>query len=411
MNTLLLLTIIITTYAALAFINQRFLKLPSSIGLMLISLILSLIVISVGTYNHTFHLFVGKVVQGVDFSKTLLNVMLGFLLFSGSLHIDLEQLRKQYIAVVSFSTLSVALSTFFFGGLMWFVFRVFNDPVEFIYCLWFGALLSPTDPIAVLGILKKSNIPQAIKTTINGESLFNDGIGIVFFVTIGSVAQYGLNSIDFLSVAQLFLTQVIGGLLFGVALAYVALYFIRKIDDYQTEIVISLAFVMMSGMMASYLDVSGPLAVIILGLALGNKSGKMAMSGESRDYFYKFWDLVDSFLNGILFVLMGLQMVLMPFLYNYIIIGVVAIILLLLCRYISLRLPMLFIRNKELYNRKTALLMTWGGLRGGLSLALTLSLPENPYKKILVSSSYLIVIFSILVQGLTTDKLVKRLYR
>jgi CPA1 family monovalent cation:H+ antiporter len=410
MDPLVLISVLITVCAGFSYLNIRFLKLPSTIGLMLISLVLSLTVIALGHVSTGFHTYIEKMVRSVDFSQTLLNVLLGFLLFAGSLHVNLKELNEHRAAVISFSTLSVALSTFFFGGAMWLVFQLFHSPVEFIYCIWFGALVSPTDPIAVIGILKKSKMPSAIETTINGESLFNDGIGVVCFVTIGRIISSGIKDVTFVSVSGMFLREVLGGLCLGIVLAYTAFYFIRKIDHYQTEVLISLALVMICGVSASFLHVSGPLAVIVIGLVLGNKVRKAAMSEITRDYLDKFWEMIDDILNAVLFVLIGLQMVLMPFLLNYLIMGILAILILLICRYCSLALPMVFLKNKVLFNKKTALLMTWGGLRGGLSIALTLSLPDNPYKEIIVSITYIIVIFSILVQGLTTGKLVQKLY-
>jgi CPA1 family monovalent cation:H+ antiporter len=396
--------------AVFSYINIRYLKLQSSIGLMLISLVCSLLIIIAGKISTTFYYEVEFMVRSIDFSQTLLNVMLGFLLFAGALHVNLSELKKQRSAVISFSTLSVALSIFFFGTLMYWVLHLFGQPVDFIYCLLFGALVSPTDPIAVIGILRRSNMPKEIEATINGESLFNDGIGIVFFVTISQVINLGIDTLSVFDILFLFGREVIGGIALGLALGYTAYYFIRKIDHYQTEVLMSLALVMVCGVVAQKLHVSGPLAVIVIGLILGNKVSKTAMSETTRDYHDKFWELTDDFLNAILFVLIGLQMVLMPFIINYFVIGILAIVLLLLCRYVSLRIPILFLTNKKLFNGKTALIMTWGGLRGGLSVALTLSLPESPYKEVIVSITYIIVIFSILVQGMTTGKLVQKLY-
>lgn len=411
MELVTLISVLVVMCAVFSYINIRFLKLQSSIGLMIISLVCSLIIIAESRISSTFYGHIEHLVREINFSQTLLNVMLGFLLFAGALHINTKDLKKQAAAVVSFSTLSVALSIFFFGGVMWGVFKMFNYPVDFIYCLWFGALVSPTDPIAVIGILRKSSMPKEIETTINGESLFNDGIGVVFYVTIGQVISLGLENLSSFDVLFLFGREVIGGIGLGLLLGYMAYFFIRKIDHYQTEVLMSLALVMMCGVLAQWLHVSGPLAVIVIGLLLGNKVSHTAMSEKTRDYHTKFWELIDDFLNAILFVLIGLQMVLLPFLANYLLIGLLAIVLLLLCRYVSLRIPILFLRNKELFNAKTAFIMTWGGLRGGLSVALTLSLPDNPYKEMIVSITYIIVIFSIIVQGLTTEKLVKKLYR
>ncbi len=411
MNTLLLISILIGVCALFSYLNIRFLKLPPTIGLMLISLVCSLLVIIEGKISNTFQHHVEEMILSINFSQTLLNVMLGFLLFAGSLHVNLNELKKQRSAVISFATLSVALSIFFFGGIMYYIFQLFGLQVEFIYCLLFGALVSPTDPIAVIGILKKSNMPKEIEATINGESLFNDGIGIVFFVTISQIISTGIQNLSSLDVLILFGREVVGGLVLGVAMGYLAYYFIKKIDHYQTEVLISLALVMVSGQIAQMLHVSGPLAVIVIGLILGNLVRKNAMSETSKDYHDKFWELIDDFLNAILFVLIGLQMVLLHFITNYLLIGILAIALLLICRYLSLSLPILFLKDKKLFNRRTAVIMTWGGLRGGLSIALTLSLPDNEYKEIIVSITYIIVIFSILVQGLTTGKLVKALYR
>ena len=410
MNVLFLISILVAMCAVFSYINIRYLKLQSSIGVMLISLICSLLIIVTGKISTTFYYEVESMVRSIDFSQTLLNVMLGFLLFAGALHVNLNELKKQRSAVISFSTLSVALSIFFFGSLMYYVLDLFGQPVDFIYCLLFGALVSPTDPIAVIGILRRSNMPKEIEATINGESLFNDGIGIVFFVTISQVISLGVDTLSAFDILYLFGREVIGGIALGLALGYSAFYLIRKIDHYQTEVLMSLALVMMCGVAAQQLHVSGPLAVIVIGLILGNKVSKTAMSETTRDYHSKFWELTDDFLNAILFVLIGLQMVLMPFIVNYFLIGTLAIVLLLICRYVSLRIPILFLNDKKLFNGKTALIMTWGGLRGGLSVALTLSLPDSPYKEIIVSITYIIVIFSILVQGLTTGKLVKRLY-
>jgi CPA1 family monovalent cation:H+ antiporter len=411
MDLLLLITILLGLCAVFSYVNVRFLKLPPAIGLMLISLVFSLLVITTGKINSSFYHYVGSLLKGIDFSQVLLNVMLGFLLFAGSLHINLQDLKKQKAAVISFSTLSVILSIFFFGSLMWCVFQLFHNPVSFIYCLWFGALVSPTDPIAVIGILKRSNMPKEIGATMNGESLFNDGIGVVFFVTIGQIISTGLQNLSAADVFLLFAREVAGGIGLGLLLGYGAWFFIRKIDHYQTEVLLSLALVMGCGELAHFLNVSGPLAVIVIGLMLGNKVSKTAMSETTQDYHSKFWELIDEFFNAILFVLIGLQMVIISFNGIYILIGVLAIILLLVCRYLSLSIPIFFLRDKKLFNYRTALIMTWGGLRGGLSVALTLSLPESEYKPAIVSITYIIVIFSILVQGLTTGRLVVKLYK
>jgi len=410
MDLLQLISILMAICAIFSYINSKFLKLPSTIGLMIIALVFSFIVIIEGHVSSIFHGYVESMVRSIDFPHILLDIMLGFLLFAGSLHVNLAHMKKRGLAIASFAMLGTALSTFLFGFIICWVFGFFDLKVDFIYCLLFGALVSPTDPIAVLGILKKTNVPKDIQIMIEGESLFNDGIGVVFFLTILGVVTAGINNFSMTQTVMLFFREVIGGILLGFALGYIVIYFIKKIDDYQTIVFISLALVMLTGQTARLLHVSGPLAVIVIGLLVGNKMSAF-MSEKTRDYHNKFWELIDDFLNALLFVLIGLQMVLLPFLLQYINIGILAILILLICRFISLKLPMLFMKDKTLFNTKTTLVMTWGGLRGGLSVALTLSLPESSYKEIIVAITFIIVVFSILVQGLTTEKLVKRMFK
>jgi CPA1 family monovalent cation:H+ antiporter len=396
--------------AVFAYINTRFIKLPSSIGLMLIALVFSILIIIEGHVSSIFHAYVEKIIRNIDFPHIVLDIMLGFLLFAGSLHVNFEHMMQRGAAITSFALLGTALSTFLYAFLIYPLFNLFGLHVDFIYCLLFGALISPTDPIAVLGILKKANLPKDISIMIEGESLFNDGIGVVFFVTILELINSGVENLSFTATAFLFCREVLGGILLGLALGFIVYFLIKKINDYHTIVLISLALVMLNGQLAHLLHVSGPLAVIVIGLMFGTKIHSV-LDEKTRDYNDKFWELTDDFLNALLFVLIGLQMMLLPFLLQYIGLGLLAILILLICRFISIRIPMIFMRNKTLFNTRSSLVMTWGGLRGGLSVALTLSLPENPFKVIIVSVTFIIVIFSVLVQGLTTEKLVKRLFR
>lgn len=410
MDLYLLISILVGICALFAYLNARFLKLPPSIGLMLMALIFSILVIVEGNMSAIFHNKVQVIVKSVNFPHILLDIMLGFLLFSGSLHVNFQRLMQQGIAVAVFALLGTALSTFLFGFVIFALFNVFNLHVDLIYCLLFGALISPTDPIAVLGIIKKTNVPKDISIIIEGESLFNDGIGVVFFLTILDIVTIGPANLSIYQTVTLFLREVIGGIGLGLVLGFLVLYFIKKINDYKTIVLISLALVMLCAHLAKLIHVSGPLAVIIIGIMFGTKSHTM-MNETTKDYHDKFWELIDDFLNALLFVLVGLQMVLLPFIANYLLISFIAIIILLACRYVSLRLPMFFLKDKQLFNHKSAIIMTWGGLRGGLSIALTLSLPESAFKEIIVSITFIIVVFSVLVQGLSTEKLVKSLYK
>lgn len=406
----MIVSVLTVVCALFSFINYRFLKLPSTIGLMLISLVCALIVIIEGHVSNQFHDYIASNIQNVNFSETLLNVMLSFLLFAGALHVNISDLKKHSASISIFSTAGVALSTFLFGTTIYFIFGLFSIQIDFIYCLLFGAIVSPTDPIAVLGLLREAKIPKDIEVIINGESLFNDGIGVVFFVTIMQVIKNGVENLSYSAILIFFSREVFGGLALGIALGYAAYYLIKKIDDYKIEVLISLATVMISDELAHLFHVSGPLAVIAAGLIIGNKVTHSVMSEKSADYHNKFWELIDDFLNAALFVLIGLQLVIMPFLGKYFIIAAISVIILLICRYISVIIPIKFFKDKKLYNASTALIMTWGGLRGGLSIALTLILPEGPYKEIIVAITYIIVLFSVVVQGLTTGKVARKLF-
>ncbi|MFN5183146.1 MAG: cation:proton antiporter [Bacteroidota bacterium] len=410
MDTYLLITIVVTLCAIFSFINVRWLKMPAAIAMMILSLSTSVLIILVGHFNSSFHDNILLVVKKINFTDTLFQIMLSFLLFAGSLHVSLREMRKQATAVISFSTLGVALSVFLFGGAIYYVFRLFGYEIDLIYCLLFGALISPTDPIAVLGILRGSNMPKELEIVVSGESLFNDGMGVVFFVTIYKIVEKGLVNLNFTDILVLFGREVFGGLILGLLVGLIAYYIIKHINHYQTEVLISIALVMLCDEAAIFLHVSGPLAAVVVGLYLGNKVRNKVMSDTSREYHDKFWELIDEFLNAMLFMLIGLQMVLLPFLTNYILIGSIAIVILLICRYASLMIPILFFRNKVLYNSKTAVILTWGGLRGGISVGLALGLAEGPYREVILSTTYIIVVFSIIVQGLTTGKLVKKLY-
>ena len=384
--------------------------MPSAIAMMILALLSSMLVILVGHFNIKFQNEVLGVLKKINFTDTLFQIMLSFLLFAGSLHVSMREMRKQAAAVISFSTLGVALSVFLFGGAIYYVFQLFGYEIDLVYCLLFGALVSPTDPIAVLGILKGSAMPKELEIVVSGESLFNDGMGVVFFVTIYKIVEKGLSNLQFSDVLLVFGREVFGGLALGLVVGIAAFYIIKHINHYQTEVLISIALVMLCDEAALFMHVSGPLAAVVVGLYLGNKVRTSVMSDTSREYHDKFWELIDEFLNAMLFMLIGLQMVLLPFLTNYILIGFIGIVILLICRYFSLLIPIFFLKNKELYNSKTAIILTWGGLRGGISVGLALGLAEGPYREVILSTTYIIVIFSIIVQGLTTGKLVKWLY-
>jgi CPA1 family monovalent cation:H+ antiporter len=412
MDLFTILTILIVFSALFGYINVRFLKLPVTIGLMIISILFSLLILLVGQFNPTLLEWERMLVGSIDFPAVLLEGMLSFLLFAGSLHVDFSELRTQRWPIILFATLGVITSTFLIAGATFFMLQLLGMPINFIYCLLFGALISPTDPIAVLGILKKAGVPKKLETKIVGESLFNDGIGVVVFLTIFQLAQAGLGTIAFSEVGLLFLEEVGGGILLGLGLGYGAYQLMKRIDDYEVEVMITLAAVMGGTVIASYLHVSAPLAMVVAGLTVGNERFRTStMSDITETYVDKFWELMDLLFNAILFVLIGLEIVVMNFDGNYILAGLLAIPIVLLSRYIALAPPVALFKQRLEFVPKTNLIMTWGGLRGGISIALALSLTQEMPRDLILTITYIIVVFSIVIQGLTVGGLVTRLQR
>ena len=338
-----------------------------------------------------------------------MKVMLSFLLFAGAIHIDLNLLKKESLSIVTFSTIGVLISTFFVACLFYAAAHFFGLAINFIPCLLFGALISPTDPIAVLGILKRAKIPDTLEMKISGESLFNDGVGVVFFITLAEIMNAGFENITALQVLWLFVKEAGGGILFGIMIGYVGFWALRSIDNYIVEVMITLAVVMGGYLLADLLHISGPLAMVAAGIITGNKSRKEGMSRVSRDYIDKFWEMIDEVLNAILFLLIGFEMLIIPFNVILFCLGCISIIVVLLARLVSVALPIYVLKYKRAFEKNAIPILTWGGLRGGISVALALSLPASAFSEILVSVTYIVVLFSIVVQGLTIGKLAKKL--
>jgi len=410
MDAYLIATILIFLSAIFGYINVRFLKLPNTIGLMIITIVFTLGVIALSYLDPTLLNFEKEMISKLDFRELLLEEMLSFLLFAGALHTNFKQLKIQRWPVLMFSTLGVLTSTFLVGISMYFVLQLFGMQIGFIYCLLFGALISPTDPIAVLGILKKANVPKKLETKIVGESLFNDGVGVVVFLTIFEIASFGVDKVEVLDVFQLFGKEVLGGILLGAVLGWITYRLLKSIDDYDIEVIITVAAVMGGTVIAQYLHLSAPLAMVTAGLIVGNDTVRnAAMSETTEHYVDKFWELIDIFLNAILFVMIGMEMLVLVVKGDYIIAGLIAIPLILACRYLSLLIPINFFKKKLDFIPKTNLIMTWGGLRGGISIALALGLTNEMHRDLFLVITYIVVIFSIIVQGLTVGKLVKKL--
>ncbi len=402
-------SVLIVLSSIFGYINVRFLKLPTTIGLMVITILFTLILLIIGQFNDALLTQEKELISNIDFETVLLDVMLSFLLFAGALHTNFEQLKVQRAPVLVFATLGTLVSTFLVGILVYFLLQVIGLDVKFIYCLLFGALISPTDPIAVLGILKKANAPKILETKIVGESLFNDGVGVVVFLTIFSIAASPNANVEFSSVAKLFGQEVIGGIGLGLVLGWVTYRMLKSIDDYEVEVIITIATVMGGTMVAHYFHTSAPLAMVTAGLFVGNDTVRhSAMSETTETYVDKFWELIDVLLNTILFVLIGMEMLILTLDINSIMAGLIAVPVVLFCRYASLWFPIKFFAKKLDFVPNTNLIMTWGGLRGGISIALALSLTKEIHRELFLVITYIIVIFSIIGQGLTVEKIIKK---
>lgn len=396
--------------AVFGYINVRFLKLPITIGLMIITMVFTLIVVAIGQFDDTLLVREKELISQIDFKTVLLDIMLSFLLFAGALHTNFAQLKVQRWPVFVFATAGVLMSTFLVGTIMFYVLQFIGIEVAFIYCLLFGALISPTDPIAVLGILKKAGAPKKLETKIVGESLFNDGVGVVVFLTIFNIASSTSGSVEVFEIVKLFVVEVIGGVALGVILGWIAYRMMRSIDNYEIEVVITVAVVMGGTLVAHKLHMSAPLAMVTAGLIVGNDTVRnTAMSEITESYVDKFWELIDVFLNTILFVMIGMEMLVLTFEGSYILAGLLGIPIVLLSRFVSLWGPIKFFAKKLEFVPNTNIIMTWGGLRGGISIALALSLTQEMHKELFLVITYIIVAFSIIGQGLTVEPIVEKL--
>ena len=408
---------LIQTFAALislaalfSYINHRFIKLPTTIGLLIISLLLSLALIGLGKFGFPLESYALHLLKEVDFNKALMEGMLSALLFAGALHVSLEDLKQQKWIVAVLASVGMLSSTFMVGFASYYVFGWFDLNIPLIYCLLFGSLISPTDPIAVLGILKHLGAPKSLETKIAGESLFNDGIAVVVFIVMLGIAGgggHGDEPVSAASVIILFLQEAVGGVGFGLIAGYVVFRMLASIDNYQVEILLTLGLVFGGYALASALHISGPIFVVVAGLLIGNRGRQYAMSDRTREHLDDFWELIDEILNAVLFVLIGLEVLVLSFDLNYLYAGLVMIPLTLLARFISVGVPVSLMKLRKTFTPNVIRILTWGGLRGGISIALALTLPAGEPREALIVVTYVVVIFSIIVQGLTVGKLIK----
>jgi CPA1 family monovalent cation:H+ antiporter len=400
---------LITLAAVFSYINIRVFKLPSGISFILMGTLVSFALIFTGKLSGGFTDSIKQSLAEINFSEFILEILLSFLLFAGSLHVKFDEIKSSAKSIVSFAVLGTLISTAIIGSLVYYLLPLFDAEVPYVACLLFGALISPTDPIAVIGILKQAKLSKSIEIKITGESLFNDGIGVVVFATLLEITVGGIENFSTASAALLFAQEALGGILAGLAIGYIGFHLMKSIDHFQTEILISLAMVMGGYSLCHFLHVSGPLAMVVGGLLTGNKGRREAMSDLTRDYLEKFWEVTDEVLNALLFMLIGLELVVVDFYFNYILIGIIIALLLVVSRYISLFIPAHLMGFKKTLEKNTLSIMTWGGLRGAISIALALSLPNDPYKGIFVTITFVIVLFSVLVQGFSIGKLIKYL--
>lgn len=403
--------IFLSITALLAYLNRRYVGLPPAIGVMAIALVLSLLNMLADKLGfHTLSLLEQSLVEAVDFSELLMQGMLSLLLFAGAIHVNLKQLRAYRWQVASLAVIGTALSTVIIGVALWGISSLTGLQLPFIYCLIFGALISPTDPIAVLGILSSVGAPKNVELVMSGESLFNDGVSVVLFsLLIGMLAGTEVPTVS--GAATLLLREAGGGALLGALMGYIIYLMLKSIDSYQEEVLLTLAAVLGGYALAIALEVSGPLAMVVMGLIIGNQGRSSAMSEETERNIDMFWELLDEILNAVLFVLIGLEVILLHFTHTLLGVAGLVILLTLAARLLTVGLPVALFNSLFRLPKGAWAVLTWGGLRGGISVALALSLPPGETRDTLVSLTYLVVVFSILVQGTSVGKLTSRVMR
>ncbi|MDC0872177.1 sodium:proton antiporter [Flavobacteriaceae bacterium] len=422
MNFLELATLLLILASVFSIINLRLLKLPQTIGLMVLAIVLSGSVLAIGLINKDFLAYATSLTQQFDFSVLLIDVMLPFLLFAGAISVNVHELLKDKLTIILLASFGVVFSTFIVGtSLFWLVdqaaFGLSGLGLTYIDCLLFGALIAPTDPIAVLAMVKKMNLSSITETRIAGESLFNDGIGVVLFLTLLSMKVEGVENVSLQSIGSLFATEVVGGIALGAIMGFLGLKLVKYIENeyVELEVLITLSLVLLVPVISNVFHFSAVLGVVVMGLFLNqNLDGDKEAVGVQKvmgDYVYKFWHLLDETLNAILFILIGLEIIpiLQNFDFSYLLIVLIMIVVVVVSRGIGVFIPIKILSIKKTFEKNTALIITWGGLRGGLSIALALNLPSSlgTGKELILILSYGVVLFTILVQGLTLKKIVK----
>ena len=410
-----LIALLITLAAVFGYVNHRWLRLPHTIGLVIIALAVSVVVLAVDALFPQLGLetSVRGTLTDIDFEDTLMKGVLSFLLFAGALHVDLDSLLSRRWAIVILATVGIITSTLIVSALMFFGFRIFEFEIPLAYCFVFGALISPTDPVAVMGILKEVKVPETLEAKIAGESLFNDGVGVVLFTVLVSVAVGGgeHGGVSLGGAAELLAVEALGGIVLGLAAGYSAYRAMKTIDQHSLEVLITVSLVMATYALATRLHVSGPLAVVVAGLFIGNHGKRFAMSQTTREHIETFWSVLDELLNSLLFLAIGFEVIAVTITGQIVGVGLVAIPVVLLARFVSVAGPITLLGLRQEFTTGAIPVLTWGGLRGGISVALALSLPPSEVKPLLLATTYAVVIFSIVVQGLTVERVVRATVR
>ncbi len=406
MDLLSISSILLTVSALFAYINYRYIKLPTTIGIMAISLVFSVVLVLLSKFGYTTGItYAQNLLDQVDFNQALMHGMLSFLLFAGAMHVNLSELLDKKWVVGLLASVGVVTSTFIVGIFSYYLLQLLNLGIPFIYCLLFGSLISPTDPVAVMGVLKTAGATKSLETKIAGESLFNDGVAVVVFLVIFGIAVNG-DPVSVEHISKLFAQEAIGGGLFGFVIGWVALQMLKRVDDYQVEVLITLALVAGGSTAAAMMHISAPIAVVVAGLIIGNHGRRDAMSDTTRQHLDTFWELVDEILNAVLFLLIGLEIMVTLFTVNHLVAGLILALLVLTARFIAVGIPVTLLKLRTDFHPHVIKILTWGGLRGGISVALALSIPPSPEREVIVAVTYIIVVLSILIQGLSIQKLV-----
>ncbi|MDY6945010.1 MAG: sodium:proton antiporter [Pseudomonadota bacterium] len=403
-----LLSLLITLVAIFGYLNYKFLRLPDTIGIMAIAMLCSIGAAVAGVFNSEVGRWAQSTISGIDFTALIFHGLLGPLLFAGSLHVNFSALAREKWTIVLLASLGVVISTVVVGVLFHYGLAAMGIDLSMLWCLVFGALISPTDPLAVLGILRQAGVPDTLQTKITGESLFNDGIGVLIFVTLLGLAT-GAREFDAASISLTLIREAIGGVLFGIALGYLAVLVLRSIDSYAVEIMITLALATGGYALAELLHLSAPIAVVVTGLVIGNHGRELAMSARTRQQLFAFWELADDLLNLLLFGLVGLELVAVAQSeLDFIEAALLAVPIVLLARVVSVAIPISALGRFRRFERNTIRILTWGGLRGAISIALALSLPHGETRDIIVAATYFVAVFSILVQAISLPSLIRR---